>query len=309
MKYLVTGWTILNDMNYADGRKAEKFLGGVVYAAAGIKPFCDDLLVISAAGPDFGDTFGQYYLRNGLSTRGIQYVLPRTHYNILDYAADGRWWEYSKYGKEFEREWGPKTTIRVEDVVRFSSDGTYGMYFESSIREPIWKDLDRVREAAPNARIMWEIPTFDIDQPEVQTDVRGLINKVDIYSINLPESMTFFETKSEQESVEAILALGKPCFFRVGEKGAHMIVEGNAWFAPSYEPEKSVDPTGCGNCSTAAALYGYCENLHPLKTVILANLAASLNARQYGPYPHFTEELRASLFERAEIEFVRLKKD
>ena len=34
-------------------------------------------------------------------------------------------------------------------------------------------------------------------------------------------------------------------------------------------------------------------------TVIYANLAASLNAAQYGPYPHFTPELREELFKKA----------
>ena len=45
MKYLITGSTILNDMNYADGSKAEGYLGGTIYTVAGIKPFCDDVFL------------------------------------------------------------------------------------------------------------------------------------------------------------------------------------------------------------------------------------------------------------------------
>jgi len=308
MKYLVTGCTLLNDMNYADGSKAEGFLGGAIYTVNGIKPYSNDVLFITTAGPDFDEYFGEYYRQNQLSTHGVQFILPRTPYNILDYAADGRWWEYSKYGKDFEKEWGPKALIQAEFVTRYATDQTMGIYFESSVRESVWKDLEDIRNAAPNAKIMWEIPTFDIDNPDLKSDIQALVEKCDIYSLNLPESYTYFGTGSEEASLEAIIALKKPCFFRVGTKGAYMVVDGKAWFAPSIGVNESVDATGCGNCSTGTAMYGFCEGLHPLKVVILANLAASLNARQFGPYPLFTPELRADLFERAETEFLRLMK-
>ena len=306
MKYLVTGCTLLNDMNYADGTRAEGFLGGAIYAVNGIKPFCDEVLIVTTAGPDFDQYFGEYYRKNNLSTEGVQFVLPRTHYNTLDYEADGRWREYSKYGEAFEQEWWPKAHIRAEYVVRYASEQTRGIYFESGVQETVWKHLGEIREAAPNAKIMWELPTPDIDNPVVKVDIQALIEQCDIYSLNLPESMTYFGTRSEEESIAAIIALGKPCFFRVGEKGAYMIVDGKAWFAPAIGVEKSVDATGCGNCSTGAALYGFCEGLHPLKTAILANLAAALNAMQYGPYPLFTDELRADLFARAEAIYANL---
>ena len=306
MKYLVTGCTLINDMNYPDGSKAEGYLGGTIYTVNGIKPFCDDVLFITTAGPDFDDYFGDYYQKNQLSKDGVELVLPKTQYNILDYDTEGRWWEYSKYGKDFEKEWGPKSLIQAPFVTKYSSEQTKGIYFESGVQEPVWKDLADIRKAAPNAKIMWEIPTYDIDNPEVKNDIKELIERCDVYSLNLPESMTYFDTKSEDESINAIIALGKPCFFRVGEKGAYMIEEGKAWFAPSIGVAKSVDATGCGNCSTGAALYGLCEGFHPLRTVIFANLAASLNAMQFGPFPLFTGELRNDLLKMADAEYLRL---
>jgi len=309
LKYLVTGCTLLNDINYADGSKAEGILGGTIYTVNGIKPYCDDVLFITTAGPDFDGYFGEYYRRNKLSTEGVKFVLPRTQYNILDYHADGRWWEYSKYGREFEKEWGPKAFIQAEYVREFSDEQTRGIYFESGVLEPVWKELDNIRKAAPNAKVMWEIQTYDFDNPDIKKEIAALIKKCDIYSLNLPESFTFFGTTSEEESIGAIIAFGKPCFFRVGIKGAYMIVDGKAWFAPSYNLDKNVDATGCGNCSTGSAMVGFCEGLHPLKSVVLANLAASLNAMQVGPYPLFTDELRAGLIEKAEVETGRLLKE
>jgi sugar/nucleoside kinase (ribokinase family) len=296
-------------MNYASGRKAESFLGGTIYTVDGIKPYTDEVLFITTAGPDFDKYFGEYYRKNNLSTAGVKFVLPKTQYNTLDYAADGRWWEYSKYGPEFQSEWGPMALIQAAYVMEYSNEQTRGIYFESSVLESIWKDLDGIRSAAPNAALMWEIPTPDIDRPELKNTILELVRKCDIYSVNLPESMSLFGAHSETESIAAILAFGKPCFFRVGEKGSYMIQDGQAWFAPSIGVEQSVDPTGCGNCSTGTALYGYCEGLHPLKTAILANLAASLNARQFGPYPLFSADLRTSLFEQAEAEYSRLRQE
>jgi len=309
LTYLITGCTLLNDLVYADGSTAEGYLGGAIYTVNGIKPFCDDLLFVTTAGPDFDDYFGDYYRRNKLSTEGVQFVLPKTQHNILEYQADGRWHEYSKFGEAFEKEWGPKALIQASYVIQHSNDATRGIYFESGVRESVWNGLAGIRKAAPNAKIMWEIPTLDIDKPDLKKEVGELIEKVDIYSLNLPESKTYFGTDSEERSIEAIIDLGKPCFFRVGAKGAYMIEDGRAWFAPSFDLDKSVDPTGCGNCSTGSALYGYCEGLHPLRSVILANLAASLNAMQYGPYPLFTDELRARILETAETEFARLRQE
>ncbi|MDK2981087.1 MAG: hypothetical protein PWQ55_1434 [Chloroflexota bacterium] len=309
MRYLVTGCTLLNDMNYSDGSKAEGFLGGTIYTLAGVKPFTDDVLFITTAGPDFDQYFGDYYRQNGLSTEGVQFVLPKTEYRILDYAPDGRWWEYSKYGKEFQEKWEPVALITADFVIHNASEETLGIYFESGVHESVWKDLAGIRQAAPNAKIMWEIPTYDIDNPEVKEEMLALIEQVDMYSLNLPESMTFFGTQSEEESIQAILEVGKPCFFRVGIKGAYMIQDGKAWFAPAVGVEESVDATGCGNCSTGTAMYGYCEELHPLKTVVLANLSAALNALQFGPYPQFTPELRAELFAKGEDTFNRLMKE
>lgn len=310
MNYLITGCTIINDINYSDGSKAEGFLGGSIYTVSGIKPYCDDVLLITTAGPDFNEYFGEYYQKNGLSTGGVNFVLPRTQYNTLDYHADGRWWEYSKYGPEFEKEWGPKALIQASFVIQYSNEFTRGIYFESSVRESVWKNLAEIRLAAPNAKIMWEIPTPDIDNPDIpKQEILALIEKCDIYSLNLPEAKTFLETSSEQESIEAILALGNPCFFRVGTKGAYLIMDGKAWFAPSKGVENSVDATGCGNCSTGTALFGFCEGLHPLKTVIMANFAAELNAKQFGPYPWFTAELRAELIKKVEAEYTRLTEE
>lgn len=300
LKYLVTGCTRLNDMHYPDGRCVEEFLGGALYTLNGIKPYTDEVLFVTTAGPDFDTYYGNYFRRNALSTQGVQFVLPKTEYTILEYSPDGQWFEYSRYGETYEKEWAATALIKAEFVIQNASSVTKGIYFESGVRESVWEDMDKIRLSAPSAKIMWELPTTDINRGDCDDEILQTIKKCDIYSLNLPESTKFFNTISEQDSIQAIRELGIPCFFRVGEKGAYMILNGEVWFSPAIDVDQSMDATGCGNCSTGTALYGYCEGFHPLKTVILANLAAALNARQFGPYPHFTPKLREQLFARAE---------
>ncbi|MDD6346845.1 MAG: PfkB family carbohydrate kinase [Lachnospiraceae bacterium] len=305
-RYLVTGSTIVNDMLYADGTRKTGFLGGTLYTVNGIRPYTDDLLFITTAGPDFDELYGDYYRKNGLSTAGVEIVLPRTQYNVVEYNAAGQWWEHSIYGEAFEKEIGLVPEVRAEYILKHADESVKGIYFESRVIEGVWKDLDAIRKAAPNACIQAELSTVDIDDPSLRDAVMALIDKIDMYSVNLPESMTLFGTCSEEESLEKIISLGKPCFFRVGEKGSYMVQDGRAWFAPSVGVGESVDATGCGNCSTGASLYGFCEGRHPLMTAILANLAAGVNASHFGPYPLYTEELRGKLFCQAEEMFTQL---
>ncbi len=307
MTYIISGCTLVDDIIYPDGRSVTGQLGGSLYALTGIKPYDDDVLFVTTAGPDFDQFYGDYYRKNGLSMAGVQSVLPHTRHNILAYESNGRWREYSKHGIDFELTWGNVARIQTAHITAHASDQTRGMYFESAVREPIWRDLAAIRAAAPHAKIMWELLPSDCDATNRHAAIRDLIQRVDIYSLNLPESVALFGTTSEAESIAAIIAIGIPCLFRVGTRGAYMIQDGHAWYAPAYDLEATVDATGCGNCATGAALYGYAEGLHPLRTVIQANLAAALNARQYGPFPAFSPLLRLQLGERVEAEFGRLE--
>ena len=118
------------------------------------------------------------------------------------------------------------------------------------------------------------------------------IRKVDIYSLNLPEAMSLFQADGEEAAIRAILELGTPCFFRVGKRGSYMIQDGKATFEPSLTVGPIVDATGCGNVSTAAALFGWCEGFPPQVTARLANISAAYNLLQYGPYPAATKQVR-----------------
>ena len=64
-------------------------------------------------------------------------------------------------------------------------------------------------------------------------------------------------------------------------------------------PEAEVDPTGCGNCSTAAAMWAYCEGYDLRQIASIANVAAAYNVQQFGPYPTFNSKTRKVSLEKA----------
>jgi sugar/nucleoside kinase (ribokinase family) len=104
--------------------------------------------------------------------------------------------------------------------------------------------------------------------------------------------MCLFGGKNETETIKAISDLDVPCFFRVGERGSYMILAGQSYFAPSVTVGPIVDVTGCGNASTAAALYGYCEGMSGERIAALANISAAYNLLQYGPFPSADRRVR-----------------
>ncbi len=301
MKYIVAAMTIVNDLHYADGRVVDNVIGGGVYCLGGVKPFCDDVCYITVAGPDFEQYYGEYFASNNLSTAGVLRRLPKTHHNIVDYEPDGRWREYSVYGETYNEDTFAATQITGDDMAPFCGPDTLGIYTESGLEEVFWSGeaLLKMRRAAPNAKIMWELPYNNVMQPALRARFYENVRKCDIYSINAPEGRIIFGESRREDVIRAIVRLGVPCFFRCGEDGAAMIAGGRVVFGPSYSLGNSVDPTGCGNCSTAAAMAAFAAGL-PLEDVVArANVAAHYNALQLGPYPAFTPEKQREAQARA----------
>ena len=82
---------------------------------------------------------------------------------------------------------------------------------------------------------------------------------MDYYSLNRPESFDLFGVKTEEAAIEKMQQIGVPCFYRVGKRGAYFIKDGEVAFEPSVELGPQMDPTGCGNSSTAACFAAMCK--------------------------------------------------
>ena len=82
-----------------------------------------------------------------------------------------------------------------------------------------------------------------------------------------------------------------------------MISDGKEYFVPmisTVASELEIDPTGCGNTSTGAAMWAFCEGYDPLMTCIIGNVVASYNVRQYGPYQDMSQKTRDEMLKIAE---------
>ncbi len=303
MKHIVAGISIVNDIIFADGSSTKNHIGGAIFGVGGILAWESDVLYVTKAGRDFKDYYGKFFDANHLSYDGIYYDLPHTHYNELKYNPDGsgRYIEYSIIEEGYMETYAPQTRLWAHHVADKCTSETISIYLDEHIEGDCLQEVAKIRAAAPNAKINWEIPTDNTSNPAVRDKVLKAVSDVDIFSLNLPESYDLFGTKSEGESIEHIKSMKTPCFFRVGSKGAYMIIDGKAYFAPSHKSESSVDPTGCGNCSTATAGYLFSIGEDPLMSVVKCNISAGLNAAQYGPYPYVSNTQRA--------EFLKLAKE
>lgn len=136
----------------------------------------------------------------------------------------------------------------------------------------------------PNGKLMWEITTGDLLTPSRHTQVLEKIQTVDAFSMNFNEAKAFFGKQELEEVLDELRKIGKPCFFRAGERGAYMLQGSETAFLPAVGTEESVDPTGCGNCSTATALIGYAEGAGPVgRQVAMANVSAGVQRAPVWP--------------------------
>lgn len=282
---------MLNDIIFEDGSSITNQLGGSVFSAAGIKLWRDSVVYIGAAGEDFEEYYGPFFSSNKIET-AVRYTLPRTLHYLVEYNKDGSWKEYSKYGDELEKLAQVNGRLTLDMFEPYCDEKTKGIYIEASLKTEIVNHFEELKAMMPNGKLMWEIATNDLLNPEGHERILQLIEQVDIYSINFNEAKAFFQIESEDEAIYEILKIRKPCFFRAGDKGAYLIVDGEVSFLESIGTEISVDATGCGNCSTATALIGYAEGLPPMETLAMANISAGYNARQYGPWPLVDENVR-----------------
>ena len=282
--YICAGISIVNDIIYADGSRKNGRLGGSIFAYTGIALFTDSVLFVSSGGPDYFSHYGNYFEENSIGTEGIRITMPHTHYTVLEYAPDGTWHEDSVYGSDYFALQSDNCRITLHKLRPFLSEEIRGIYLDAQAYEAVFDEIDEIRKLAPNMKIMWEPPTRSSKTPEFHDAVWKDLHKVDYYSMNLDEAAEFFQASSREEIIAKIMELNIPCFLREGENGSSWIEDHQITSLPACKPEEAVDVTGCGNCSSAAALYWRIEGKDPHDIVMNANVAAKCNAMSDGPF-------------------------
>ena len=303
MEYIAAGYNMLTDVTFADGRQILNTPGGSWYAASGLAFWRESVAYTGTAGPDFDTFYGDWFAANGIVCR-VKKCLPQTLKYSLVYRPDGIWSESCSQGDDYEAMAKDAGRITPQMIADCAGPGTKGIYVEASLSAKIADGFEEVKKLLPQAFLMWEINGDDLRDPACRAAIEARVAQVDAFSLNFDEACGFFGTDDPAVILAGLQSFGKPCFFRLGELGAGLVTPDSAVFAPAIGLQDSADPTGCGNCSTAASLIGLAEGLSPERTVLMANLAASYCAKQTPPWPRadapFRKEMERKLEELLE---------
>jgi len=286
-KYLACGNIMSDGVVLPDGTLTRMNIGGPsMFALSGIRLFTDSCKLVTRSGADYTDTYGAWMDTNGLTRESIRVEVEHCTQHIIQHNADNSYTTTSKFGSEHL---GYLKTSPADIEAAIGPD-TKAFYLAQNVDRVFWKKIAELKERT-GVKMMWEIEP-NITDTERMMDV---ISVPDMFSLNWFEASRLFgiPKENDEDIINEIMKLPvELTLYRVGPRGAYAVTPTNAVFCGPVDPYgPSVDPTGCGNTSTGAALYAHMEGFDPAMVVAIANVAAGFNAAQYGPVPVVTEEI------------------
>lgn len=277
MDFIAASTSVTDEIRFADGKTVKKVAGGAgIYALCGIKLWSDSVMPVTGVGQDYESLYGAWYEKNEISMEGLIVKDDKTPYNVIQYFEDGERSETPLYGPEHYKkiEAAPKD---LEPYVQTAK----GIYIFKNSGHDFWKQLLPVLEHR-TASVMWEIAN-DSTCPECLEGVRRIAEEVDIFSINLTESCHLFGVSTLEEVIDRFRQWKTSMvYLRQGARGAVMITPKEVSFVPSVKNVNVVDPTGGGNSSSGAVLYGYCSGYSPGECGMMGSIAAAMCLEQFG---------------------------
>lgn len=308
MEYIAYGAVITNRLLYTDGTCIADIMGGSgLYSFSALRMCTPNAMLLAGIGTDFDTYYGSWLDFNNCVRSGLKENMEKTAYNELVYASDGSYVEYSIYGPEQEKVANEKMVLPGRDLLPFLSDAK-GVCINVAMDAELSQILLTAKKSHP-FQVMWEVPASAISGLGAIFASGGIpalkqqLAAIDIFSTNKPESFAIFGVNTISEAIAHFQKLDMPVYYRVGTKGAYMICGQEIVYVPMISlvsREQEIDPTGCGNSSTAAAMWGYCETGDILKSCIIGNVMAAYNVQQYGPYPNLTEQTHQEMMAHVE---------
>ena len=289
-EYICAGNVMLDSHDPNPRHGVQEYIGGpATFAYSGIRIWTDKVMQVSRVGADYKELFDPWMERNNVERKGFNVVCDRSNHiwafgYLYGFSEPPK--EFDEYNNNIFEDFGYLKT-NPEEIGKFT-EGSHikGVYLAQNIDRVFWKKLGEIKKR-DGFKMMWEIEgswTFR----QFLDRVRDICtNYVDVFSINLSECESLFNCKGDEECIAGLQSLDVDLtLFRVGERGLYVVTKDDAIYLPPA-PGPIVDPCGCGNTSTGSALYAYCEGKDPLMIGIMANIASSMNIRQYGVIPDF----------------------
>lgn len=294
MRYIIASTAVTDEIRFADGRSPEKVAGGAgIYALCGVKLWCDDVMLATGVGRDFDRIYGDWYRKNNLSMEGLIVKDERTPHTVIQYFEDGEREEIPLYGPDHYK----KIETVPKDLEGYFKTAK-GIYIFKNSEENYWKEILEYKKTS-DAKVMWEIGS-DAACRENLSLVREIAGQLDIFSVNMTESVKLTGKKELADVIKEYQTWGLPLvFLRRGAQGAVMITPENAVCVPSQKGVSVADPTGGGNSSSGAVLYGFCEGFSPEICGIMGSISAAMCISQYGVPEEITEEMRGTARRKA----------
>ncbi len=290
---MASGYVIIDDIEYADGKTIKNRLGGgAVFAMSGMKLWTDDVLSVNYVGEDFVDYFGGWFGKNNIPLEGNRVRAKYTIHYRLVYAENGTY--VCVPTKENPEAYTEKLRALMDpdmELLQPYLADCAGLDVLFSADEHLFREMDLYRQRY-GFKVMWEYSDFRAaSYNKIETLFRCL-RYVDMFSINGFESQELFGISDEMQLVSFFKKFPVPVFFRVGEKGSYYIQDGKALFFPIIRAEGKADPTGCGNTSTSAVLWAYASG-HSMKDIgLIGTITATINAQHMGLIGDYTPQLR-----------------
>ena len=293
MKYICSGNIMSDSIWQPDGTTVGPNLGGpALFAFAGVRLYSDDCQILAGVGADFDEVYGKWCKDNDVDQSQIWRMVEKTKHNILVYNEEDGTYGGKEHGDQLRYYQDFGYTEATPDRFALVCDENSCLYYPHDTFNMVsWENFFKVK-ADKKFKYMWEIHANSAI-PQQLENIKWVISQVEMFSVNYPEMKNLMGAKSELEAIDFIKSIFSGfSIMRVGKKGMYTIFGDKHYFIPSINSEHAVDPTGCGNCSTGAAMYAFCETKDPIMAGIMANISAGYNVLQYGPYPHFTQKER-----------------
>lgn len=285
-EYVVVSTAVTDEVYAPDGTLSGQNLGGAgIYALCGLRLWTEHTALVTGVGEDFASAHRAWFRKNGCRSDGLLVKDPHTATTAVRYHPDGERTETAVYGRDHYGRL-EATPAELEPWLR----GAKGVYLFKDIPEEFWRELLALK-AKYGFRLLWEL-NADAACPECRERVKALAQACEVFSLNRAEALALCGAESLSAARVELLTWKIPMvYLRKGKQGAEVLTNGGAKTVPSVPGVAEVDPTGAGNSSTAAVLYGFVEGYDALTCGLMGSISAAECIRQFGP-PDFTEGSR-----------------
>ncbi len=295
MKYVIASTAVTDEIRFADGKTVKIAGGAGIYALSGMKLWSDEVLLVTGVGQDFKDIYGEWYSKNHISMKGLIVKDEKTPHTIVQYFSNGEREETPLYGLDHYN----KIEVTPEDLKPYFASAK-GIYIFKNSNEAFWKEILAIKKDSKST-IMWEIGN-DATYFENLSKVKEIAKQLEILSINLTEAKNLLGKEELEDIIEEFRSWQLPLIFlRRGSKGAIMITPDKVVSVPAEENVQVMDPTGGGNSSSGAVLYGYCEDYDAAACGRMGSISAAMCISQYGVPDKITMEMRQEANHKLEV--------